>query len=120
MHGESLDHLTDIILQMRINLQHVIITFQEQTAEIRQELAIIFDQERKTLDACVDRIDRKLQDCAAQAEEYRRLHLSLSVLREKLTELGAEPAELPIPPLPERIEDIICSRVDQLKCHGII
>ncbi len=120
MDAESLDRLTDIILQMRINLQHVIVTFQEQTQEIRQQLAIIFAEERKNLDSCLDKIDGKLTECAAQAEEYKRLRSSLTATREKLVQLGAEPADILAPALPDRIEDIIGWRIGQLKCHGMI
>jgi hypothetical protein len=116
MDGEAVERLMDVVLQMRINLQHVIVTFQQQTEEIRHQLGAIFNDERKALDDCAARIDTTLRECAAQVEEYKRLYRAANTMRDKLIQLGAEPAEMPTPPLPEQLEESILWRLNQLKC----
>jgi hypothetical protein len=118
MDGESVERLMDIILQMRINLQQVVVTFQQQSEEIREQLGAIFDEERKALEGCLGSIDGKLRECAAHVEDYKRLYSSLSAMRQKLVQLGAEPAAMPGPLPLDQIGEIILWRLQQLKCNG--
>jgi len=118
MDGESVERLMDIILQMRINLQQVTVTFQQQTEEIREQLEGIFDEERKALDGCLNSIDGKLRECAGHVDDYRQLYSSLSAMRQKLVQLGAQPAAMPGPVPPEQIGEIILWRLQELKYNG--
>ena len=120
MSGESVERLMDVILQMRINLQQVTVTFQQQTNEIREELGGVFAEQSKALAVCLRRIDATLQECAGQIESYRQLYASLAVMRRKLIQMGAEPDPMPPPLLPERVEEIIDWRLSELKGNGKI
>jgi len=120
MDGESLERLMDVILQMRINLQHVTTTFQQQTLEIRQELAAIFEEKKRVLDGCLNGIDDKLKECAVHVEDYNRLYSSLNAMRQRLVQLGADPSPMPEPLPTEQLDGIVVWRLEQLKCQGKI
>jgi hypothetical protein len=120
MDDQPVDRLMDIILQMRINLQQVTVTFQQQTQEIRDQLEAIFEEEGKALDGCLNGIDDRLKECAAYIENYKRLYSSLSAMHRKLVQLGAEPGTMPNPPPTEQVEGIFLWRLQQLRCEGKI
>lgn len=118
MNGESVERLMDIILQMKINLAHINETLVQQTFEIREQLGLVFDEERKTLERFLSTIDEKLQECSTLIIDYQRRHAELCAMREKLVQLGAEPTVLP-PLLPgETVENILSWRVRGLRDEG--
>ena len=118
MNGQSVERLMDIILQMKINLAHVNETLVQQTYEIREQLGLVFDEEKVTLERCLGTIDERLQQCSALIADYQRRHAELSAMREKLVQLGAEPSGLP-PLLPgDSVESIIHWRLRALKDEG--
>ncbi len=118
MNGQSVERLMDIILQMKINLAHINETLIQQTYEIREQLGLVFEEEKGTLERCLITIDEKLQHCSALIVDYQRRHAELSVMRQKLVQLGAEPSLLP-PLLPsETIENIIVWRLRGFKEDG--
>jgi hypothetical protein len=115
MNGQSVERLMDIILQMKINLAHINETLVQQTYEIREQLGLVFDEEKETLERCLGTIDEKLQQCSMLISDYQRRHGELSVMRDKLVQLGAEPGVLP-PLLPgETVENIIAWRLSALR-----
>jgi hypothetical protein len=118
MSGESLERLMEVILQMRINLAHITETLHQQTYEMREQLGVVFEEEKHALEGCLDGIDEKLKECSACVAEYQRLYASLSNMRQRLVQLGAEPSTLP-PPIPtNNVEDVIAWRVRELKEQG--
>ncbi len=117
MSGESIERLMDIILQMKINLAHVTETLQQQTFEIREQLGAVFEEEKQALERCLKNIDERLEECAACASDYRRLHANLAVMRAKLIQLGAAPSALPPAP-PGDMADLLSWRVRELKEQG--
>jgi hypothetical protein len=118
MNGQSIDRLMEIILQMKINLSHIGETLQEQTFEIREQLGMVFEEEKHTLDHYLSIIDEKLVDCSNCIHDYQRLHAGLIGMRGKLAQLGAEPGPLP-PVLPEEsVERVIAWRLRELKELG--
>ena len=118
MNGESVDRLMDIILQMKINLGHISETLQQQTFEIREQLGMVFDEEKHALDRYLSTIDEKITDCSNCVGDYKRLYAGLTAMREKLVLLGAEPGSLP-PPLPAGgVENVIAWRLHELKDQG--
>jgi hypothetical protein len=119
MGGDSIDRLTDTVLQMKINLGHITETFQQQTFEICQQLAALFEEQKMTLEGCLIGIDAKLKECVVQMENYQHLYASLVVLREKLVQLGAAPSELPVMP-PEPMQDLFAWRLTELRERGAI
>jgi hypothetical protein len=120
MNGQSVERLMDIILQMKINLAHINETLVQQTYEIREQLGLVFEEEKGTLERCLSTMDEKIQQCSTLIADYQRLHAELSTMREKLVQLGAEPSVLP-PLLPsETVENIIAWRLRRLKEEGRI
>jgi hypothetical protein len=118
MSGESLERLMEVILQMRINLAHITETLHQQTHEMREQLGVVFEEEKHALANCLDGIDDKLKECSACVDEYQQLYASLSSMRQKLVQLGAQPSALP-PPMPvSNIEGIIAWRLRELKEQG--
>lgn len=118
MNGQSVERLMDIILQMKINLAHINETLLQQNYEIREQLGLVFEEEKATLDNCLTTIDEKLQQCSTLILDYQRRHAELTAMREKLVQLGAEPSALP-PLLPsETVEHIIAWRLRGLKDEG--
>ena len=108
----------EIVLQMRINLTHVTETLYEQTSEIREQLGAVFDEEKHSLEVCLQALDQKLEECSVCIADYRRLHLKLTNMHHKLVQLGAQPNVLP-PPLPvQSVEEIIAWRLGELKNHS--
>lgn len=118
MNGQSVDRLMDIILQMKINLAHINETLAQQTYEIREQLGLVFDEEKETLERCLGTIDEKLQQCSTLIADYQRRHAKLSAMREKLVQLGAESSTLP-PLMPsDTVENVIAWRLRKLSEEG--
>jgi hypothetical protein len=118
MNGQSVERLMDIILQMKINLAHINETLAQQTYEIREQLGLVFNEEKGTLERCLSGIDEKLQECSSLILDYQRRHAHLTVMREKLVQLGAEPSALP-PLLPsDTVENIIAWRLREINKEG--
>jgi hypothetical protein len=118
MSGQSVDRLMDIILQMKINLGHISETLQQQTIEIREQLGLVFDEEKNNLDRYLSTIDEKIIDCSHCVSDYQRLYAGLTAMRERLVQLGAEPSLLP-PALPtDNIEGVVAWRLRELKDRG--
>jgi hypothetical protein len=120
MDSESVERLMDVMLQMKINFAHVTETLHQQTLEIRQQLGIIFEVEKKSLEDCVVGIDRKLTECSACVENYRRLYDQLSAMREKLVRLGGHPSPMPAAFPAGQLDEIVAWRLQQLRCEGKI
>jgi uncharacterized protein YukE len=118
MNGQSMERLMDVVLQMKINLAHINDTLHQQSFEIRQQVGEVFEEERKSLERCLDGIDEKLKECAGFVNDYQQLHSTLSGMRAKLIQLGAEPSALPAALPGEQIEDVILWRVQELKAAG--
>ncbi|HZD40560.1 MAG TPA: hypothetical protein VE131_07550 [Terriglobales bacterium] len=118
MDGENVERLMDVLLQMRINLRQITESFQLQTQEIRQQLAAIFEDEKKTLEDCLSGIDDKLRECSIYVEDYKRLYSSLNTMREKLVQLGAEPGPMPTALPSDQIDAVIGWRLEDLKSQG--
>ena len=115
MNGQSVERLMDVILQMKINLAHINETLVQQTYEIREQLGLLFNEEKGTLERCLCAIDEKLQDCSTLILDYQRRHAELAAMREKLVQLDAEPETMP-PPLPsDTVENIIAWRLGEIK-----
>ena len=120
MNGDAVERLMNVILQMHINLAHVTETFQQQTAEIRQQLEVIFEEEKKVLDGCLNGIDERLKECSAFVEDYKRHYAQLSVMSERLRQLGAEPNSLPAGLPADRVEGVVAWRLQELRAQGKI
>jgi hypothetical protein len=118
MNGQSVERLMDVILQMKINLVHINETLHQQSYEVREQVTAVFEEERKSLERCLGGIDEKLNECAVYVDDYRRLHGTLSGMREKLIQLGAEPSALPAALPGEQLEDVILWRVRELRASG--
>lgn len=118
MDGQSVERLMDVILQMKINLVHINETLHQQSYEIREQVGAVFEEERKSLERCLVGIDEKLKECAVCVEDYRRLHATLSGMREKLIQLGAEPSALPMALPGDQVEDVIVWRARELMAQG--
>ena len=118
MNGESVERLMEIILQMKINLAHINETLHQQTYEIREQLGLVFEDEKQALQRCLSSIDDKLKECATSVDEYQRLYASLSTMREKLVQLGAEPSPLPTAMPVTNVEGIIAWRLHELRQLG--
>lgn len=120
MNEEALERLMNIILQMQINLAHVTDTFHQQTSEVRQELALIFEEEKRILDECLKGIDHRLTECSSAVEDYKRHYAALSAMGERLRRLGAEPCSLPSGLPSDRVEGVVAWRLRELRAQGKI
>jgi len=118
MKGDAVDRLMNIILQMQINLAHVTETFQQQTYEVRQQLEVIFEEEKKVLERCLDGIDDRLKECASFVEDYKRHYAALGTMREQLNRLGAKMNGLPADLPNEQVEGVVAWRLQELRERG--
>ena len=118
MNGQSMERLMDVVLQMKINLAHINDTLHQQSFEIREQVGAVFEEERKSLERCLGDIDEKLKECANCVDDYQQMHATLSGMRAKLIQLGAEPSALPAALPGERVEDVILWRVRELRAVG--
>lgn len=118
MNGQSMERLMDVVLQMKINLAHISDTLHQQSYEIRQQVGAVFEEERRSLERCLGGIDENLKECAGFINDYQQLYGTLSSMRAKLIQLGAEPSALPNPLPGERIEDVILWRIQELRASG--
>jgi hypothetical protein len=118
MNGQSMERLMDVVLQMKINLAHISDTLHQQSYEIRQQVVAVFEEERRSLERCLGGVDEKLKECAGFVHDYQQLHATLSDMRAKLIQLGAEPSALPSALPGERIEDVILWRIQELRATG--
>ncbi len=120
MDSEAVERLMDVLLQMKINFGYVTETLHQQTLEIRQQLGIIFEKEKKNLEECLLGIDRKLKECSICVENYRSLYAQLNTIREKLVLLGGQPSPMPVTLPAEHLDEIVAWRLQELKCEGKI
>jgi len=120
MSSEALERLMDIMLQMKINFGHIAETLHQQTIEIRQQLGIVFEEEKKALEDRLAAIDRKLNECAVCIESYRVMHAHLGSLREKLVQLGGHPTPMPVALPTDELDAVIEWRLRELKLGGKI
>ena len=120
MDSESVERLMDVVLQMKINFVHVTETLHQQTLEIRQQLGILFEAEKKSLEDCVVGIDRKLKECSTCVENYRSLYAHLSTMRAKLVQLGGHPSPMPAALPSDQFDEIVAWRLHELRCEGKI
>ncbi len=120
MDSETVEQLVDVVLQMKINLAHVTETLHQQTIEIQQQLGIIFEKEKKSLEECLVGIDRKLKECSICVENYRNLYAHLNTMREKLVLLGGHPGPMPATLPADQFDEIVVWRLRELKCEGKI
>jgi hypothetical protein len=118
MDGESIERLMEIILQMKMNLVHVTETLQQQTYEVRHQLEMIFEDQKKGLDDCLRGIDDKIKECAAYVEDYKRLHCNLTSMRQRLVQLGAEPGGMPDVLPSGGVEEVVAWRLQALREQG--
>lgn len=118
MDSEAVERLMDILLQMKINFGHITETLHEQTVEIRQQLGILFENEKKSLEESLVAFDRKLGECAACVESYHATYAHLGSLREKLVQLGGHPTSMPAPLPTGQLHTIIEWRLEELKLGG--
>jgi hypothetical protein len=118
MDNESVEKLMEILLQMRINMRQISETFQLQTQEIRQQLVAIFERDVKGLADCLNRVDKKLNECSTAIDDYRQRYGALAGMREKMLQLGAEPGTLP-PQLPsDQLDGVIAWRLQELQARA--
>jgi hypothetical protein len=120
MNADAVERLMNVILQMQINLAHVIETFQQQIAEVRRQLEVIFEEEKKALEGCLNGIDERLKECSALVEDYKKHYAELSVMSEGLRRLGAEPRTLPAGLPADRVEEVVARRLQELRAQGRI
>jgi hypothetical protein len=120
MDGEAVEQLLDVMLQMKINLAHITETLHQQTLEIRQQLEIIFEKEKKSLEECLVGIDGKLKECCTCVENYQKLYAQLSAMRQKLVLLGGHPGPMPAPLPADEFDAIVSWRLRELKTEGKI
>ena len=120
MNAEAVERLMNVILQMQINLAHVIDTFQQQTTEVRRQLEVIFEDEKKVLDSCLSGIDERLRECSGVVEDYKRHYAELSLMSERLRQLGAEPNTLPAALPAGRVDGVVAWRLQELRARGKI
>jgi hypothetical protein len=118
MDGQSVERLMDIILQMRMNLGHINETLQQQTYEIREQLNAVFEEQKQGLEKSLGAIDKKLQECSASIQDYQRSYGSLTVMREKLIQLGGDPSAMPPPLGMEPAAEVLAARLRLLKELG--
>jgi hypothetical protein len=118
MEGDSVGRLMEIILQMKINLVHVTETLQQQTHEMREQLGIIFEDEKRALEDCLHGIDNRLTECSMYIENYKRLYADLVSMRDKLVQLGAEPSSLPSALPTDQVEGVMAWRLQELRAQG--
>ena len=120
MNADAVGRLMNVILQMQFNLAHVIETFHQQTAEVRQQLEVIFEEEKKVLDGCLNGVDERLKECSALVEDYKKHYSDLSVMSERLRQLGAEPNSLPVGLPADQVEEVVARRLQELMARGRI
>lgn len=120
MDSESVERLMDIMLQMKINFGHITETLHQQTIEIRQQLGIVFEHEKKSLEDCLAAIDRKLKECAVCVESYQMTYAHVGSLREKLVQLGGHPTSMPAALPTDELDAVVAWRLQELKIGGKI
>jgi hypothetical protein len=69
------------------------------------------------LNDCVAFIDQTILDCRIQMEEYRQTRSALSVLNQRLADLGAEPLAVPDHLPTESLGDLILARLEGLRAE---
>ena len=120
MNNEAIERLTEIMLQMKINFTHITETLHQQTIEIRQQLGILFENEKKDLEDCLAAIDGKLKECAVRVESYRIMYERIASLREKLVQLGGHPTPMPTALPTDDLDAVVAWRLQELKIRGKI
>ena len=76
--------------------------------------------EARKIIQCMEGIDHRLLDCHRSLEEYRRLHLTLRMINNQLSRLGAEPLAVADELPPQDLNEVIKSRIDHFKSNGRI
>jgi hypothetical protein len=99
---------------------HITEPLHQQTLEIRQQLAVVFESEKKSLEDCLAAIDRKLGECAVCVESYRIMYAHLGSLRQKLVQLGGHPTSMPDALPAGQLNAIVQWRLQELRLGGKI
>jgi hypothetical protein len=103
---------------MKLNLSHINETLHQQSFEIRQQLAAVFEEQKRALERAGAHIDDKLRESALAIAEYRSGYESLNVMRQKLVQLGGDPSAMP-PSFPvESLEEAVAVRLRALRDAG--
>jgi hypothetical protein len=118
MASDAVRGLSEILLQMKINLAHVSDILGHQTEEIRSQLSLIHEEEEKALADRLQRIDENLTECAGFVEAYRRRYTSLGRIRDRLVQLGGAPGPLPSPLPDKEIDGVLTWCLRELKNRG--
>ncbi len=85
-----------------------------------ERLRGLSEQRRSRLGQCLASIDESILGCRAQLMEYNESHADLTLLNEKLSKLGAEPASVPDCLPTASLADLIVSRIEDLRSQGKI
>ena len=76
--------------------------------------------EARKISQCMEGIDRRLLDCHKSLKEYKRLRLTLRLINNQLSRLGAEPIAVAEELRTQDLDEIIKSRIDHFKSMGKI
>ena len=113
--------LVQTLHDMQAQLEERVRPLAEQTvglevARLREQV----EQDQGALLECLARIDQCILSCTERIGEYQKRHSELTRLNQRLATFGAEPQPLPEQPPAENADEMIHSRLEELRLKGKI
>jgi hypothetical protein len=118
---QTYERLLRALHDMQAQIEERVRPVAEQVVQAEIErLQGLSTQQKTILNDCLALIDQTILDCRIQMEEYRQTRSALSLLNQRLAELGAEPVAVPDYFPTENLGDLILARLEGLRAEGKI
>ncbi len=115
------DRLLQALLEMKNEIQTRSRPIEEQIVQANIEsIKELFAQQVNGLDDCLTAIDKKILDCLLHLQDYKRIHLELTTLNERLSRLSEEPLSIPNSIPIQDFWETIKQRIEHLKIRGLL
>ena len=118
---QTYERLLRVLHDMQAQIEERVRPVAEQAVQAEVErLQSLSMQQKSLLNDCLTLIDQTILDCRNQMEEYRQTRSALSMLNQRIADLGAEPVAVPDYFPTESLGDLILARLEGLRAEGKI
>ena len=118
---QTYERLLRVLHDMQAQIEERVRPVAEQAVQAEVErLQSLSMHQKSLLNDCLTLIDQTILDCRNQMEEYRQTRSALSMLNQRIADLGAEPVAVPDYFPTESLGDLILARLEGLRAEGKI
>ena len=118
---QSYERLLQALAEMQAQIEERVRPVVAQVVQTEiDRLRTLSERHQNHLNDCLAHIDESILSCRHHLHEYRRARSDLMSLQQRLTELGADPADIADAVKSDNLSDMIIARVEGLKLAGKI